>query len=96
MEDLTDLDAVPGIVSLDPRVLECEECRASADADTIGLPITGRRNPAMVHLLSGFKFHHLDWPDGSNPRLCRRCRLARGCTCHACEVERRGYPQDAS
>ncbi|CCI51685.1 hypothetical protein BN13_1140008 [Nostocoides jenkinsii Ben 74] len=46
MEDLADPNAVPGIVSLEPRVLECEECHDRADADTIGLPLTGLRNPA--------------------------------------------------
>ena len=83
---------VEGIISLDPRVLQCQECGATADADSVGLSVTGRQNPAMVHLLSGLHFHPLPWSGGQtdNPRLCRDCRMARSCDCMRCEDERRG------
>lgn len=75
----------PGILSLSPRVLQCEECGVTADAATVGLPVTALKQPQLVHLLSGLRFHAHSWPDGrtDNPRLCRACRLARGCTISA-------------
>lgn len=83
---------VNGIVSLDPRILQCQECGATDDADSVGLSETGRRNPAMVHILSSMRFHPRPWSGGQtdNPRLCRDCRLARGCGCLMCADERRG------
>lgn len=82
----------PGILSLSPRVLQCEECGVTADAATVGLPETALKQPQLVHLLSGLRFHTNPWPDGrtDNPRLCRECRLARGCRCWSCDWERRG------
>ena len=82
----------PGILSLSPRVLQCEECGVTADAATVGLPETALKQPQLVHLLSGLRFHAHSWPDGrtDNPRLCRACRLARGCHCWSCDWERRG------
>ena len=81
-----------GILSLTPRVLQCQECGVTADATTIGLPVTALAKPQLVHLLSGLRFHAHSWPDGrtDNPRLCRDCRLARGCRCWSCDWERRG------
>ncbi len=66
----------PGILSLSPRVLQCEECGVTADAATVGLPETALKQPQLVHLLSGLRFHAHSWPDGrtDNPRLCRACR----------------------
>ena len=40
--------------------------------------------------LRGARFHSGGWPDGTNPRLCRDCRLARGRDCRNCQHERRG------
>lgn len=83
---------VNGIVSLDPRVLQCQDCGAKDDADTVGLPETARKRPNLVHIRSSMRFHVGGWdgdPD-NNPRLCRDCRLARGCTCGSCEYERGG------
>ena len=81
-----------GIISLDPRVLQCQECGVKADADSVGLPESGRQHPALVHILSALHFHSRPWTTGQtdNPRLCRACRLGRGCTCPACNDERRG------
>ena len=64
----------------------------TADADTVGLPETALKQPQLVHLLSGLRFHAHTWPDGrtDNPRLCRACRLARGCRCWSCDWERGG------
>ena len=38
--------------------------------------------------------HNGGWGDGTSPRLCKPCRLARGCRCYGCESERQGaaYP----
>lgn len=81
-----------GIVSKFPRVLQCQECGVTADAATVGLPETGLAKPALVHILSDLRFHSRPWTGGhtDNPRLCRVCRLARGCQCHGCRDERRG------
>lgn len=64
----------PGILSLSPRVLQCEECGVTADAATVGLPETALKQPQRT----------------DNPRLCRACRLARGCHCWSCDWVRRG------
>ena len=45
---------------------------------------------AAAITLRGARFHSGGWPDGTNPRLCRDCRLARGCDCRNCQHERRG------
>lgn len=34
----------PGILSLSPRVLQCEECGVTADAATVGLPETALKH----------------------------------------------------
>lgn len=83
---------VAGIVSDAPRVIQCQECGVTDDADSVGLPETGRRNPAMVHILSSLHFHSRPWSGGQvdNPRLCRACRQARECTCVECRSERGG------
>ncbi|MBB1511997.1 hypothetical protein H5399_05180 [Tessaracoccus sp. MC1627] len=48
----------------------------------------GRGRWVLLAVLDGgLRFH--EWPDGTNPRLCRDCRLARGCTCYYCAEERR-------
>jgi hypothetical protein len=80
-----------GIISREPRILQCQECGVTADAASVGLPESGRRNPALVHILSDLHFHTHPWPDGrtDNFRLCRACRLARGCECWNCRDERR-------
>lgn len=79
----------PGVVSITPRILECQECGVRDDADTVGLPRSARANPNLVHVCSTLRFHPRGWPDGTNPRLCKQCRLARGCKCWRCEWERR-------
>ena len=38
----------PGILSLSPRVLQCEECGVTADAATVGLPKTALKQPQIV------------------------------------------------
>lgn len=80
---------VEGIVSLDPCTIQCRGC------GTVDNPETLRLRPdrvAMVIILSRIRFHPTVWTTGheDNPRLCRECRLARGCQCHACKDERRG------
>lgn len=79
-----------GIVSITPRVLRCEECGVTADAASVGLPATALHKPQLVHLLSGLHFHSQPWPDDrtDNPRLCRACRVARGCHCWNCGRDR--------
>ena len=50
----------------------------------------GRGATALLAILDGgIRFHFPAWPDGTNPRLCRTCRLARGCRCTSCDEERR-------
>lgn len=78
-----------GIVSVDPRVLQCQECGITDSSETLGI---GPGKPSLVHILSTLRFHTHGWPDGrtDNPRLCRKCRLARGCDCTECRCERTG------
>lgn len=84
--------SVEGIISLSPRVIQCQECGVTDDPDTVGLPVTARKNAAFVHVLSSLHFHAAPWTTGhtDNPRLCRECRLARGCECGGCGRERVG------
>lgn len=86
---------VEGVISLDPLTVQCQECGATDDPDTVGLPRTARtpEGEVLVVILSGIRFHARAWPDGrtDNPRLCRACRLSRGCRCVSCESERRSY-----
>jgi hypothetical protein len=79
----------PGIICRDPYTVQCSECGATDDPDTLGVPQTGRTNPNLVLVLTRIRFHSKGWDDGTNPRLCRPCRLARGCTCWSCDNERR-------
>ncbi len=83
---------VEGIISDRPRILQCQECGVTDDAASVGSPQLGLRKPVVVHLRSSLRFHSVQpWPDGrtDNPRLCRDCRLARGCHCQRCDEERR-------
>ena len=49
----------------------------------------GRGPRVLLAILDGgIRFH--EWPDGTNPRLCRDCRLSRGCSCWTCSEERKG------
>lgn len=84
----TQLPTLPGMVDgivgrdLLGWTIQCRGC---------GRTSTARRvHDAMREL--GAHFHK--WPDDTNPRLCRDCRLTRGCDCHRCKCERQGteYP----
>ena len=70
---------VDGIVERDLLgwAVQCRECGRIGRGATVLLAI----------LDGGIRFHEL--PDGTNPRLCRDCRLARGCDCYHCGEERR-------
>lgn len=72
---------VEGYVCDNPPTVQCQECGAEFTHRHIGVLIT----------TSGCQFHHGGWPDGTNPRLCRDCRLARGCHCATCDSSRRSY-----
>lgn len=74
-------DMVDGIVGRDLLgvTLQCRDCGDTVTATRIWQAIRAR----AMH------FHAIGWPDGTNPRLCRDCRLARGCRCERCEEERR-------
>lgn len=78
---------VPGVIeSSRERVrVQCEEC------GIIATSTPGMRWPWNMLLWAGVKFHTGGWPDGTNPRLCTSCRLARGCECGWCAPERRSY-----
>ena len=64
---------------------------AGAGGSSTGAVQSGRVEVRMAanHWL---RFHTHSWPDGrtDNPRLCRACRLARGCRCWSCDWERGG------
>ena len=61
--------------------IQCRECGRSAT----------HLQPRLAIINAGdCRFHRDGWPDGTNPRLCRACRLARECPCHDCECERQG------
>lgn len=85
---------VEGIISVDPLRVQCQECGLLGDAESVGLRTSAVENTALVIILSGIHFHWPDWPDGTNPRLCRPCRLARGCTCSWCADDRRRPKED--
>lgn len=44
----------------------------------------------QIAALSHIHFHWPPWPDGTNPRECQPCRMARGCACAECSWQRRG------
>lgn len=69
-----------GIVGFDLLgwTVQCSECATTATDGWLFRLVS----------MQGFRFH--PWPDGTNPRLCRNCRLARGCGCQSCTDERRG------
>ena len=71
---------VEGVVerTLVDWAVQCREC------GRIG------RGPRMLLAIldGGIRFH--EWPDGTNPRLCRDCRQIRGCACWTCSEERKG------
>ena len=77
---------VEGIISRDPVRIQCQECGRIDSALSLGLK---RTTPAAVIQASTIRFHPAGWGDKTDPRLCRVCRLARGCTCHRCTEERR-------
>lgn len=82
-------DAPRGVLSIAPRVLVCEQRHARADAASVGNPAVVDRHPGIVETLSHFGFHRGGWSSSDDdPRLCRPCRLARGCGCDRCENER--------
>ena len=71
---------VEGVVehTLVDWAVQCRECGR-----------IGRGTRVLLAILDGgIRFH--EWPDGSNPRLCRDCRQARGCSCWSCTEERKG------
>ena len=71
---------VDGIIGRDPWVVVCRDCGATAS----GTWLYG------LVAFEGFRFHARSWPDGTNPRLCRACRLARWCDCYGCRCEEQG------
>lgn len=73
---------VEGIVGHDLLgwTVQCREC---GDTNTHAVPLLAMSYPKNI------RFHYGGWPDGTNPRLCRACRLARGCHCTGCGEERR-------
>lgn len=75
-----------GVTCLDPPTLQCQECGATATPASVEWTSGGWD---AVVLTSGLHFHVGGWPDGSNPRLCRPCRVARGCNCWSCTSARR-------
>lgn len=68
---------VDGIISIDPPRLQCRGCGRIDE----GKP--GKMN--LLIITSDIYFHGAGWPDGTNPRLCQTCRLARGCDCSRCD-----------
>ena len=70
---------VDGIVGRDLLgwTVQCAECAAT---ETVTLLVQAT-----------IRFHR-PWSDGTNPRLCRACRLARGCHCYGCDEQRRFKP----
>ena len=71
---------VEGIVehTLVDWAVQCRECGR-----------IGRGRRVLLAILDGgIRFHQ--WPDGTNPRLCRDCRQTRGCGCWTCSEERKG------
>ena len=91
---LPSVTGVPGIVGLDPVRIQCQQCGVIDDPDTLGCR-TAHRNPSLAVVLSDIRFHADLWSSGhtDNPRLCRDCRQARGCTCTSCSDERRCPPK---
>ena len=77
----------PGVLSARPMRLQCEACGLTDDAESRGWPEGGVLVLSTIH-------HHgrASWTTGhtDNPRLCRTCRLARGCQCDGCKWERQG------
>ena len=75
---------VDGIVGRDLLgwTVQCRECGDTA-TDGWLFRLVG---------IQAIRFHRGGWPDGTNPRLCRACRLARGCHCTGCDEERRFKP----
>ena len=71
---------VEGVVehTLVDWAVQCRECGR-----------IGRGTRVLLAILDGgIRFH--EWPDGTNPRLCRDCRQTRGCNCWTCSEERKG------
>lgn len=67
---------VAGIVGQDPWQVQCQECGHISEHKHLILAIRARE----------LVFH--PWADGTNPRLCTDCRLARDCDCERCRGER--------
>jgi len=69
-----------GIIGKDDGIwtIVCRDCGGTCSGESLLAVIRERE----------MLFHASGWPNGSNPRLCADCRLARGCHCHACEEER--------
>lgn len=76
---------VAGVVCMEPFTVQCQACGVEASG-------TGRNAVSLVVLTSGILFHPTAWTTGhtDNPRMCRDCRMGRGCECHRCKDERRG------
>ena len=73
---------VDGVVGHDLLgwTVQCRSCGATSTHTNLLLAIR----------TAGMHFHNGGWDDGINPRLCRDCRLARGCDCWRCQEDRRG------
>lgn len=82
---------VEGIVNLDPPTLQCQECGELDTLEAHGMRSDPERLGLLV-VLSKTHFHGQTWPDGhtDNPRLCRSCRIKRGCRCSECKADRTG------
>lgn len=83
---------VPGIISVDPVAIQCQECARIDTVESLGLGEWARHGCRLV-VHSRIRFHPSPWTSGhtDNPRLCIACRLARGCECTRCSDERRDY-----
>lgn len=76
---------VDGVIANDLTgiTIQCRGCGRTGTHPTSPIIAMNNAGRARFHGKTG-------WPDGTNPRLCQECRLARGCTCYHCEEERRG------
>lgn len=74
---------VDGIVGRDLLgwTVQCSQCGTTNTDPSLLIAMRGK---------TAIRFHYGAWDDGTNPRLCRDCRLGRGCDCQGCREERAG------
>lgn len=83
-----------GVVEVSPGAVQCQQCGRIDNPETLrivhdnGRMFDGTPALAVVVQSSSIRFHTPAWPDGTNPRLCRPCRVAKGCRCESCWFER--------